>query len=315
MTEIIVNLNDVDKRLDNFLLKYFPYLTKPMIYKYIRTNKIKVNKKKQDFNYKLRMHDKITVFFNEEKREVNNQLWFLKFDKKIDVVYEDENIVIMNKPIGVISQSNGFSEDSMQARFLKYVYDSKQYNPENENIFVPSICHRLDRNTSGLMIGAKNSMALIEMNRILKEHEIIKKYQCLVFGTLPKKKERLIAFHYKNENDSLVYINKDQKPHYKEIITEYEVLWTDRKYSLLKINLITGRTHQIRAHLNFIGHPIVGEKKYKNSNSDFDSRFKHQALVCNEIAFKINDSSELKYLNTKIIKINNLWFKSILNIT
>ncbi|MGL4950304.1 MAG: RluA family pseudouridine synthase [Mycoplasma sp.] len=315
MVKIIININDVDKRLDNFLLKFFPSWNKSHIYKYLRTNKIKVNSKKVDFNYRLKFRDEIKVYVNEEVSVVESDgYWFTSNPKKLDIIFEDENIVVINKPIGLISQGCEKDDDSVQKRFLNYLYTNKMYDPELENTFIPSICHRLDRNTSGLMICAKNAMSLNEMNRIIKEHEILKFYKCLVFGKMPKKSEKLIAYHFKNDEKNIVYINSEQKPNYKEIVTEYKVEWSDSKYSLLNINLITGRTHQIRAHLNFIGHPIVGEKKYRSSSCDTDSRFKHQALICNHIAFKINESSPLAYLNQKNIQINEIWFKSILKI-
>ncbi|MGL4947804.1 MAG: RluA family pseudouridine synthase [Mycoplasma sp.] len=312
MTEIIININDIDKRLDNFLLKYFPDWNKPLIYKYLRTNKIKVNGKKADFNYRLRRWDKVVVYVNTEERISNNDLWFTRFNKPLEIIFEDENILIINKPIGLISQSNDTISDSVQARFLAYLYETKQYDPKTENSFIPSICHRLDRNTNGLLVCAKNAVALAEMNRIIKEHEIIKKYRCLVFGKMPKSSDRLIAYHYKNSNNNLVYINNEEKPNYKEIITEYKVISFDGKYSLLDINLITGRTHQIRAHMNYIGHSLIGEKKYRSNDGDEDTRFKYQALVCNGLAFKISPDSPLAYLNNKTFKISDIWFELIL---
>ncbi len=166
MEKIIVNINDENKRLDNFLAKYYPQLNKTTIFKLIRTNKIKVNKKRVKFDYRLQLHDEITVFYNFDNLDVDQEdaLWFLSSKTKLDIIYEDDNIVLINKPISLPSQPDGSAKDSVQKAFLKYLYDSKQYQPALENTFVPSICNRLDTNTAGIIIAAKNGNSLNEIN-------------------------------------------------------------------------------------------------------------------------------------------------------
>lgn len=311
MKEIIVNFNDVNRRLDNFLLKYFSHLNRTLIFKLIRTNKIKVNNKRCEYNYRLQLHDNIKIYFDLEKDDLTSQNNFLKSKKPLDIIYEDNNIVIINKPIGIKSQptSSIFSEN-IQDMFLKYLYSKNEYNPDKENVFIPSICNRLDTNTSGILIAAKNLITLNEVNKLLKEHNsLIKKYKCLVIGDIKPNSDILKAYHYKDENKKIVYLSKEKKPGYKEIITKYEKISFDGKYSLLDITLITGRTHQIRAHMNFIGHPLVGETKYKQKNTNIDTRFKTQALVSYYLRFNIiNSSSPLFYLNNKEFIIKNIWF-------
>lgn len=311
MISITINFNDVDKRLDNFLAKYFPTFTKPLIYKLIRTNKVKVNGKRKEFNYQLRLHDVINVYqeLNEDKQPLSKD--FNRSTNKLNIIYEDDNILVIIKPIGIPSQpdKNG---DSIQDMITKYLFDTKQYIPEKENIFIPSICHRLDRNTSGIMVAAKNAIALKEMNEIFKDNKISKIYQCLVYGKMDKKNNTLRAYHYKNVDKNIVYVDKEQKPHYKSMVTEYKVIKENSKYSWLEINLITGRTHQIRAHMNFVNHPLLGEKKYITKYFDIDQRFKTQALVCSEIKFH-SIEGPLSYLNNKVFKYDKIWFKELFN--
>ncbi|MGL4951217.1 MAG: pseudouridine synthase [Mycoplasma sp.] len=319
MIKIVITPEEADTRLNVFLLDYFPEWTKSNVNKYLKANIIKVNGKKKDFNYRLRRDDILNIY--EEGEEVINtlgqrqyilDLWFTEYSKWLDVVYEDENFVIINKTVGLMSHPNNTICDSVQTRLLHYLYDKQEFIPEYENTFVPSICHRLDRNTSGLLICAKNAMALSEMNKAIMNKEVNKNYRCLVYGEMPKQHEQLIAYHFKNSFDNVVYISTSPKEGYKEIMTEYTVVWSDGHYSCIDINLITGKTHQIRAHLNFIKRPIVGERKYNSSTGKFDDRFKSQALMCNGLSFNIKKKSPISYLNDKIFKLDDIWFEEIL---
>ncbi len=316
MEKIIINFNDENKRIDNFLCKYYSQLTKTMVFKLIRTNKVKVNNKKVKFNYRLQLHDEITIYYNFDKVQEDNdsELWFLSSKTKLDIIYEDENIVLINKPISLPSQPDSQNKDSVQKAYLKYMFDSKQYDPSKENTFVPSICNRLDTNTAGIIIAAKNASTLNQINELLKNHDIIKKYQCLVIGDIQPSSATLTAYHYKDAAKNLVYISKDPKPGYKEMITKYKKLDFNGKYSLLDVELVTGRTHQIRAHFNFIGYPLVGETKYKSKHTNADTRFKQQALVSYYLKFVIKDQkSHLYYLNNKEFKLRDIWFKDMFN--
>lgn len=309
MIKIVVNVNDVDKRVDNFLAKYFEQFTKVYVYKLIRTNKVKVNNRKPQNDTRLQLHDEVCVYVDVQTDTTKNENYtFLNSTVNLDVMYEDDNIVVIHKPVGVESQpSTSLQKESIQNQLLKYLYDQKKYDPAEENTFVPSICHRLDFNTEGIIIAAKNASTLSKMNQIFQNQKIAKTYQCLVFGEMPKKQEHLVAYHFKDMDRSIVYINKEPKVNYKEIITEYKVLNYNGKYSWLEINLVTGRTHQIRAHMAFINHPLVGEQKYRGQQFDTDTRFKYQALVCSEIKF-LNIEGSLAYLSNKSFKLSKIWF-------
>ncbi|MGL4951578.1 MAG: RluA family pseudouridine synthase [Mycoplasma sp.] len=316
MIEIRINHDEVDTRLNVFLLDYFPDWTKSTINKKLKNQMIKINGKKKDFNYRLRRNDVLVIYEDGEEPENNLEqkkyimdLWFTEFSSWLDIVYEDENFVIINKQVGLMSHPNHTICDSVQTRLLHYLYEKREFNPSYNNTFIPSICHRLDRNTSGLLICAKNAKSLAAMNKAIMNREVTKNYRCLVYGQMPQDHEKLIAYHFKNSYENVVYISSTPKEGYKEILTEYTVVWYKDGYSCIDINLISGRTHQIRAHLNFIKHPIVGERKYNSNTTKQDDRFSSQALLCNKLSFNIKPSSPIAYLNKKVFTVNDVWFE------
>lgn len=308
MKEIIINFNDENKRLDNFLLKFFPSLSRTKLFQLIRTNKIKVNDKKVEHNYRLQLKDVIKVYYNFDQTQNETEFNFLQSKRKLDVIYEDQNILIINKPIGIQSQpSTSQFKENIQDMLLKYLYDKKQFTPENENTFIPSICNRLDTNTAGLLIAAKNAKSINEVTNLIKQHNITKKYKCLVIGDIKPNEATLTAYLKKDEQKNLVNIQSIQKPGYKEIITKYKKISFDGKYSLLEVELVTGRTHQIRAHFAFIGYPLVGETKYKQKNTNTDTRYKNQALVSYLLKFnEIDKQNYLSYLSNKTFSIKDI---------
>lgn len=311
MQKIIINFNDENKRLDNFLKRYFKNVPSSLIFRAIRKGQIKVNQKKAKIDYHLQYHDEIELFIDLENLDKNdNKLWFLDARQLLKIIYEDSNIIIINKPIGIASQLlDDPKKESIQKSLLKYLYKSNQYQIDTNSNFVPSICNRLDTNTAGLIIAAKNHASLVEMNELIKQHLVTKKYLCLVFGTTIPNQETLVAYHHKDEKQNKVYISEKPKNGFKQIITKYQKLGSDQKYSLLDVELVTGRTHQIRAHLHAIGFPLVGETKYKNKNTDVDTRIKHQALVSYYLKFNVPSSmKQLAYLDQKSFTIKDIWF-------
>lgn len=282
MQKIKIVNEDVGKKLEKFLIEKYPLLNKILFYKYLNQKKIKVNNKKTTHNYVLNLGDEILIFFETER--------------EIPIIYEDENIVVVNKP----SKMECFSNNSNN--LLAII--KKQLN--NNNL---ELIHRLDTNTSGLVIIAKNNHAKDCLDQLMKDKKITKYYQALVYGHFDNKSKTLEAFLQKDNKSGFVKILDYELPFSKKIITKYKVLKEYNKYSLIEIELITGRTHQIRAHLNFINHPLVGEQKYIKKNFDKDTRFKHQALCAYKIVFNINDGNNyLNYLDKKVIKINEIDF-------
>ncbi len=304
MKEFIIKFNDSGQRLDKFLLKTLSDISKGMLYKSIRTKKIKLNGKRTDGSVILSEGDVIRCYINDEFfKDINNtnfKYTFTKAPSKLQIVYEDNNILIVFKPIGlVVHDDDRKSEDTLIDRVLHYLYKSGVYVPEKENSFTPALCNRLDRNTCGLVIAAKNSAALREVNRLIRENRIHKSYLCITSKTPPRKHDTLHAYHYRPDGCKTVKISEKKLEGYHEIITKYNVLSVNGKLSLVKIDLITGRTHQIRAHMAFIGAPLLGDNKYGNIAINKRYNVKYQQLCAYKLFFEPEKDSLLSYLSGK----------------
>ncbi len=310
MTEITINVNDVGIRIDNFLLKMDLGLSKPHIYKLIRNKKIKVNDKKIDFNYRLKLNDVIKIYYNLQTNEMKN-FEFLDAKLLTDIIYEDMNIIIVNKPVGLLCHEDNSKKnnDTLINRIKKYLYDKNEYKLDKENQFSPSLAHRIDRNTSGLVVAAKNHDALVSLTKLFKYHSLNKHYLALVHGIIKNNDDKLELF-IKDNNNGFVSVSNKEQDGYKKAITHYYLKQIIKnKYSLVDVCLITGRKHQIRASFNFINHPLVGEQKYITKNIDKNTKFKYQCLVAYKLEFKIYDKNDcLFYLNNKEFITDKIWF-------
>ena len=306
MKIIKVKENDTNIRLDNFIMKLFPNLSKIYIFKAIRTNKVKVNGKKPKFDYRLQLNDEIKVFLNSDLENKKDN-WKLANDK-LDVVYEDDNLIIVNKPIKLlVNDEREELADTLINRIKKYLFAKGKWDPKMENQFEPCLVHRIDFNTSGLVIAAKTHEASVILSQKIKDREIDKFYQCLVYGKMPQQSQLLEAYWSKPTNSNIVKISNQSVNDGKYIATKYKVIKYDSKQdvSLLEIELMTGRTHQIRAHLAFVGHPLVGEQKYISKEINKKTNYKSQALVAYKLVFNFKtDAGKLNYLKGKEVKIN-----------
>ena len=313
MRTIEIKKNDSGQRLDKFLLKRFKTMPKSLMHKYIRTKYIKLNGKKTTPEVFLNEGDVLTLyikdeFFAESKKEYE----FMKASKKLELIYEDDNLLLIDKKPGVIvHQDKKYDADSMVHRVQRYLFEKGEYDPESDKSFSPALCNRIDRNTGGIIIGAKNALALRVINEKIRTREIRKFYLCVVKGNLKKKSDTLKGFLTKNESKNTVKITKNEVKNSKEVITRYTVLSYDkeRDLSLCEVELLTGRTHQIRAHMAFIGHPLLGDEKYGDKGLNKHFHQKSQLLCSYKLMFDFkNDAQELNYLNKKEFALNDVWF-------
>ncbi len=315
MREIIIGKNDANQRLDKFLTKRFKSMPKALMYKYIRTKYIKVNNKRCEISTQLHEGDVLKLFIKDEFFEddtPNESYDFLKAPTKLDIIYEDNNILLLNKKPGVIVHPDEkYHFDSLISRVLHYLYDKGEYNPKDDKAFAPALVNRIDRNTGGIVIAAKNADSLRALNAKMKTRELTKLYLCMVQGTL-KHKEGILGGHLeKNEKKNKVTILKKPTPNSKPVKTKYTVLSNIKGNSLLEVDLLTGRTHQIRAHLASIGHPLMGDTKYGYKRKGDNDFYKYQALYAYKITFNFTtDGGCIEYLNHKSFEVNknSVWF-------
>lgn len=310
MKEFKITKNDSSLRLDKFITKNCPTLPTSLMFKYIRTKRIKVNGKRGEISTRLKEGDIVSAYINDEFFEaVAPKYDFLSAPKTLDIVYEDENILLVDKKQGLLvhPDKNEYT-NTLIARIQHYLYDKGEYNPEKENSFRPALANRIDRNTGGIVIAAKNAEALRILCDKIKTRELDKRYLAVVHG-VPKKKTALLeGYLEKNEDKNRVFLSKNKNDSNKTIKTKYQVIDSKNDLSLLEIELITGRTHQIRAHMASIGHPLLGEGKYSKSN-DKKLGFDKQALYSYSLKFEFKtDAGMLNYLNGKRFCVDKVWF-------
>ena len=299
MKEIKITKNDSGQRFDKFLLKYFDKAPKSFIYKMMRKKRIKLNGGKADGNETLAEGDMVQMYLSEdtvdgfrEKKSIST------VERKFEIVYEDKNIIIVDKPAGVLSHAESKNDkDTLIDQILSYLYSKKEYVPENENSFVPALCNRLDRNTSGIVVVGKTAEAVRKLNEAVKNKRIRKLYMTLVKGEV-KNPGRLEDFYSKDKENNKASLGSGEK----KIVTLYRPIKYEKGFTLIEVELITGKSHQIRVHMASIGCPIVGDVKY--GDFDINSAFRKNSGVKRQLlhAYKIEInglSGELEYLNGK----------------
>lgn len=300
MQKFNVNENDAGQRLNKFIEKCYFNAPKSLIFRLIRTKNIKVNKKRTIASYILKEGDLVLVYGLDDffKKKENLKCEGLP-NFKLNIVFEDENILILNKERGIKTQPNSKVKNSLIDIVLSYLTKKEEFNPLKENSFTPAFCTRLDFNTSGLVVAGKNAKALRCLNKLTAEGKIKKTYYCNVEGVMEKPREILVGFWSKDCNKNKVLITNFKRENSKKVITEYFVLKQNKKTAFLKVVLHTGKSHQIRAHLSLIKHPIVGDFKYGSKIK------KDLQLICAELQI-FSENTYLNYLNNKKISIKNI---------
>ena len=314
MKIITVGKNDAGQRLDKFLSKAVKGLPTSMMYKSIRTKKIKVNRKRTEQSYVLCEGDEIQLFIRDEffDNPEKDDGALSRIVPKLNIVYEDDNIMLLNKRPGVlVHEDDDGGENTLIMHIKAYLYGKGEYSPDKEQSFAPSLCNRIDRNTGGIVIAAKNAVALRDMNAKIKAGEIRKHYICLVHGVPPKQKDVIRGYLRKDSRNNTVEVRDKYFDGAKEIVTGYTVLERRGKETLVEIELFTGRTHQIRAHMAHIGCSLVGDGKYGINKDDRQRGFKYQALYSYKLIFPKTDAeNSLSYLEGREFSIDkkDIWF-------
>ncbi len=302
MKSFTITDNDSNQRVDKFILKTFPKLPKSLMFKEIRKKNIKVNKKRTDPSYILQKNDVLELYLKDDVLEEKKIHYdFLRAPKDIDIIYEDENIILLNKKPGMLCHPDGSEYiNTLISSVKRYLYESKKWNPQSENSFSPALANRIDRNTGGIVIACKNADSLRILNEKIKKREIEKYYLCAAEGIMEKSTDTLEGYLIKDSRKNKVTVRKNQTEGSKKIVTKYTVLDSYDNKSLLEIDLITGRTHQIRAHLASIGHPLINDGKYGKNHGRY-----RQALYSYKLKFCFEDENKLSYLNGKEFTVEN----------
>ena len=307
MRELKIGKNDAGQRLDKFITKTLD-LPMSLLYKSIRLKKIKVNRKRAENNTMLCEGDTVQCFLSEEFFEKKvSKTTFDNVTPKLNIVYEDQNIMLLDKRPGVsVHEDENGSTNTLITHIQAYLYSKGEYDPEDEQSFAPALCNRIDRNTGGIVIAAKNAEALRVMNEKIKRREIDKRYLAAVHG-IPKPESAVLkGYLLKDDKQNIVRVyDKNPPKGAKEIVTKYTVVAKSGDNALLEVELITGRTHQIRAHMAHVGHPLIGDGKYGINKSDRAKGYKYQALYSYRLKFCFDTREEtmLDYLSGKEFKI------------
>lgn len=313
MKSVTIRANDAGQRLDKFLTKFLNDCPKSMIYKSLRKKRIKLNGKKCDGSVKLAEGDLLELYLNDEFfGKPLSEDSFLKIKPELKIVYEDENILLIDKKPGMIVHETETEKfNTLISHIKSYLYMKGEYNPVSEQSFVPALCNRIDRNTGGIVIAAKNAVSLRIINEKIKSKEIKKYYLCMVQGHISPSEATLTTYLEKNEKQNRVYLSDTPKEGYKKCITKYKTIGKTPVATYLEVELVTGRTHQIRAQMAHKGHPLAGDGKYGTNEFNKKTGLKYQALYSYKTCFAFSDENELSYLNGKTFEVDKSsipWF-------
>ena len=311
MKEFSIGPNDAGLRLDRFLAKAVPLLPASLAQKYIRIKRIKLNGSRAERDSRLQAGDVLQLYINDEffDKPREDNAFLTVATPKLNIVYEDDHILLLDKRPGLAVHPHDGAEygrtliDHIQA----YLYQKREWRPREENSFTPALCNRIDRNTGGIVIAAKTAEALRVMNQKIKDRELDKRYLAIVEGTPKPRKGSLKGYLFKDAKKNKVFVTDTPQPGAKTCQTNYEVLASGKGLSLVECELITGRTHQIRAQFAHAGHPLLGDGKYGKLDKRFDRTY--QALYSYKLTFTFTtDAGGLAYLNGKTFQVKEVDF-------
>ncbi len=311
MKEFTIGPNDSGQRLDRFLAKAVPLLPASLAQKYIRIKRIKCNGSRIERDTRLNQGDVLQLYINDEffDKPREDNAFLTVATPKLTIVYEDDHILLVDKRPGLAVHPHDGAEygrtliDHIQA----YLYQKREWRPREENAFTPALCNRIDRNTGGIVIAAKTAEALRVMNQKIKDRELDKRYLAVVEGTPSRKEGSLKGYLFKDAKKNRVFVTDTPQAGAKSCQTNYKVLASRNGLSLVECELITGRTHQIRAQFAHAGHPLLGDGKYGKLDKRFDR--KYQALYSYKLTFAFTtNAGSLEHLNGKSFQVDKVDF-------
>jgi len=314
MREFTINKNDAGQRLDRFVAKATPLLPPALVQKYIRLKRVKVNGKGSKRETRLEPGDAVQMYINDEffqEPDEKEDKFLSAFHAQLDILYEDENLLLVNKRPGLVVHADETEKVNTLVHHIQaYLYQKKEWDPAAENSFAPALCNRIDRNTGGIVIAAKNAETLRIVNDKIRTHELRKAYLCVAVGRPKPPAGKIEGFLLKDEKEKQVSFYHHPVPGGRSAVTYYQTLQTRGELSLVECELLTGRTHQIRVSMAEIGCPLLGDGKYGRGEVNRSYHEQKQCLWSYRLAFDFkSDAGLLEYLRGKVFQVENIPFK------
>ena len=314
MRELVIGKNDAGQRLDRFVSKNLPLLPAALLQKYIRLKRVKLNGKGAKRDTRLQAGDLLQLYINDEffDKPKEENLFLSIFQPKLNIVYEDENLLLADKRPGLSVHADETEKVNTLINHIQaYLYQKREWRPREENAFAPALCNRIDRNTGGIVIAAKNAEALRILNEKIRAHELEKAYLCITVGRPKPPEGKIEGFLRKDEAKKLVTFHRRPVPGGKSAATLYKTLETRGELSLVECRLLTGRTHQIRVSMAEAGCPLLGDGKYGNGAVNRRFHETRQALYAYRLAFAFStDAGALNYLRGKAFTVEDVPFRA-----
>ena len=313
MRELTIGKNDAGQRVDRFVSKALPLLPPALLQKYIRLKRIKVNGGRAQRDQRLQEGDVLQLYINDEffDKPREDNLFLTLFRPSLDIVYEDENLMLLNKRPGLVVHADETEKVNTLINHIQaYLYQKREWNPRWENAFTPALCNRIDRNTGGIVIAAKNAETLRIINEKIRAHELEKSYLCITVGRPKQPEGKIEGFLLKNEAKKEVRFFHKPVPGGKTAVTRYRTLENRGELSLLEVELLTGRTHQIRATMADLGCPLLGDGKYGDGQVNRRYGETRQALYSYRLTFDFpTDAGLLNYLRGRSFQVDSVPFR------